>query len=153
MKAAWVLSLALGLFFVDLPAFAVDGTFRGKVVDPPANQEAVPGWIFVQGKNRMLRRVEVAHAEIIFGDDIPASQKRRCNSECLSPGQEVRVTARQDKTGEWWAKQVEILKITTRMAETPLKVATLPNFTGFSSLCQITNTGGFRIASLTEKSN
>lgn len=119
MKAALVLSLAFGLLLGGLPAFATDGTFRGKVVDPPANQEAVPGWIFVQGKNQMLRRVEVAHAEIIFGEDIPASQQRKCNSECLSPGQEVRVTARQDKTGEWRAKQVEILKTTTRLAENP----------------------------------
>ncbi len=79
----------------------------------------------------MLRRVEVAHAEITFGEDVPVSQHRKCNSECLSPGQEVRITARQDPTGEWRAKQVEILKITTRVAETPLKIATLPNFTDF----------------------
>jgi hypothetical protein len=131
MKAAWLLSLALGLLLGELSAFATDGTFRGKVVDPPDNQAAVPGWIFVQGKNRMLRRVEVAHAEITFGEDVPVSQHRKCNSECLSPGQEVRITARQDPTGEWRAKQVEILKITTRVAETPLKIATLPNFTDF----------------------
>ena len=119
MRTAWVLNLVFAMLLGVPYAFAVDGTFRGKVIDPPANQAAVPGWIFVQGKNHMLRRVEVAHAEIVFGEEVPASQQRKCNSECLSPGQEVRITAHQDTTGEWRAKQVEILKITTRMAETP----------------------------------
>ncbi|MBZ5508194.1 MAG: hypothetical protein LAO78_22260 [Acidobacteriia bacterium] len=131
MRTAWVLNLAFAMLLGVPYAFAVDGTFRGKVIDPPANQAAVPGWIFVQGKNHMLRRVEVAHAEIVFGEEVPASQQRKCNSECLSPGQEVRITAHQDTTGEWRAKQVEILKITTRMAETPLKTAALLNFTHF----------------------
>jgi hypothetical protein len=151
MRVIWVLSLTLGLG--GLSAFAADGTFRGKVIDPPANEAAVPGWIFVQGKNHMLRRVEVAHAAIVFGEDIPASQQRKCSSECLSPGLEVRVTAHQDTTGEWRAKQVEILKIATRMAEAPQKIAALPNFTHFSWLLQITNQEEFRIASTTEKSN
>jgi len=66
---------------------------------------------------------------------------------------EVRVTAHQDTTGEWRAKQVEILKIATRMAEAPQKIAALPNFTHFSWLLQITNQEEFRIASTTEKSN
>ncbi|HEX4605780.1 MAG TPA: hypothetical protein VH724_17395 [Candidatus Angelobacter sp.] len=112
MKVAWVLSLALGLLSGGSSAFAVDGTFRGKVVDTPASETAVSGWIYVQGRNHMLRRVEVAHAAIVFGEDIPVSQQRKCNSECLRAGQEVRITAHQDTSGEWRAKQVEILKIT-----------------------------------------
>jgi len=75
MRVIWVLSLTLGLG--GLSAFAADGTFRGKVIDPPANEAAVPGWIFVQGKNHMLRRVEVAHAAIVFGEDIAASRQRK----------------------------------------------------------------------------
>jgi len=149
----WLLCLIFVLLAVSPQALAADGTFRGKVIDPPANETAVPGWIYVQGKNHMLRRVEVAHAAIVFGEDIPASQQHKCSSECLSPGQEVRITAHQDTTGEWRAKQVEILKITTRMAEAPQKIAALPNFTHFSSLLEITNQEEFRIASTTEKSN
>jgi hypothetical protein len=131
MKVRWELCLALGLLFGSLTASAVDGTFRGRVVDPPANEQAVSGWIFVQGKNHMLRRVEVSHALIVFGEDVPVSEHRKCNAECLSPGQEVRITAHQGPDGEWRAKRVEILKITAAPPERPLKTGTLPNFTPF----------------------
>jgi hypothetical protein len=107
----WVVSLAFVLL-LGAAAFAVDGTFRGKIADPPSNVPAVKGWIFVEGRNRMLRRVEVAHAEIIYGDEVPASNQRHsCNSDCLIKGQEVRITAHQDASGEWRAKRVEILKV------------------------------------------
>jgi hypothetical protein len=84
----------------------------------------------------MLRRVEVAHAEILFGEDVPVSQRHKCNAECLSPGQEVRITAHQDTAGEWQAKQVEILKTAAKTIETPLQAETLPIFSHFSSLCR-----------------
>src|ERR1051326_2494192 len=105
MKMGWLLCVIFVLLLSSPPASAVDGTFRGKVIDPPVNQPIVPGWIFVQGRNRMLRRVEVAHAVIVFGEEIPASQRRKCNAECLTAGQEVRVTARQDSAGEWRGKR------------------------------------------------
>jgi hypothetical protein len=114
----WVLSLAFAMLFAVPSVFAADGTFIGKVVDPPANAPVATGWIFIQGKNNMLRRVEVSHAEILFGEDVPVDQRHKCTSKCLSPGQEVRVTAHQDSSGEWQAKRVEILKIATKMAET-----------------------------------
>jgi hypothetical protein len=129
MKVRWVLVLVLGLL-VGSPA--ADGTFRGKVVEPPANERSVPGWIFVQGKNHMLRRVEVAHAQIVFGDDVPVSQRRKCDATCLNPGQEIRVTAFQDSAGEWRAKQVEILRLTTRLGETPLKTLNFTKLYPFS---------------------
>jgi hypothetical protein len=138
----WVLSLAFVLL-VGVPiALAVDGTFRGKIADPPANEPPVKGWIFVEGRNRMLRRVEVAHAEIVYGEEVPASQRHNCNSDCLNAGQEVRITAHQDASGEWWAKRVEILKLTRN----PLKVEALPNFTLFGMPLQVTNMGDFCIA-------
>lgn len=61
----------------------------------------------------MLRRVEVSHAQIVFGSNVPASQKHKCNADCLTPGQEILVTAEQDGSGEWRAKRVEILRLTT----------------------------------------
>jgi hypothetical protein len=149
----WVLSLAFVVFLGVSSAFAADGTFIGKVVDSPANAPAATGWIFIQGKNNMLRRVEVSHAEILFGEDIPVSQRHKCNSECLSPGQEVRVTAHQDANGEWQAKQVEILKIATKMAETSHRAETFSSFGRFCASPQITNGGTFCIAPSTEKSN
>jgi hypothetical protein len=118
----WVVSLAFGLLLSSSSAFAVDGTFRGKIADPPANELAVKGWIFVEGRNRMLRRVEVAHAEIVFGEEVPASsQRHNCDSDCLTKGQEVRITAQQDASGEWRAKRVEILKVTIQTTEKRLK--------------------------------
>lgn len=116
----WGLSLILALMWAVPAAQAADGTFLGKVAEPPVSQTAVPGWIFIQGRNHLLRRVEVAHAEILFGEDIPVSQRRKCNADCLTPGQEVRVTAHQDSNGEWLAKQVEILKIAPKVADTQL---------------------------------
>jgi hypothetical protein len=142
-----IVSLALGLLWSSSAAFAVDGTFRGKIADPPANESAVKGWIFVEGRNQMLRRVEVAHAEIVYGEEVPASnQRHNCNSDCLVKGQEVRITAHQDESGEWRAKRVEILKMNKPTSETHLSTASLPNFTRFSPLCKITNPGESCIA-------
>ncbi|HEY2168266.1 MAG TPA: hypothetical protein VGJ30_01470 [Candidatus Angelobacter sp.] len=146
----WVVSLAFGLLLSIPAAFAVDGTFRGKIADPPSNEPAVKGWIFVEGRNQMLRRVEVAHAEIVYGEEVPASnQRRNCNSDCLIKGQEVRITAHQDESGEWRAKRVEILKMTTQTTEKRLSAGTLPNFTSFHFSFEVTNPGDFCIASST----
>jgi hypothetical protein len=130
MKTCCVPGLILGLLLISAPpARAADGTFFGKVINPPDNEQPVPGWIFVQGRNRMLRRVEVSNAVVIFGDEVPVSQRRKCNAECLSAGLEIRVTARQDSQGEWRAKRVEILKLPTQVARTPRKAPALPIFT------------------------
>lgn len=105
----------LGTFLVSVlaPVYATDGMFQGRVINPPFNQPVKKGWIFVQGRNHMARRVEVAHAIIVFGQQVPASQRRACGMECLVAGQEVRVTAEQDSSGEWRAKKVEILELNT----------------------------------------
>jgi len=89
--------------------FAADGTFQGTVIKTPSQMEAVPGWIFVQGRNHLLRRVEVAHAVIFLGRQTDR-RHRSCNLECLTVGQEIRITAVQDSSGEWRAKRVEILR-------------------------------------------
>lgn len=146
----WVVSLAFGMLLLSPAALAVDGTFRGKIADPPANVPAVKGWIFVEGRNQMLRRVEVAHAEVVYGEEVPASRQRHsCNSECLAKGQEVRITAHQDASGEWRAKRVEILKETTQTTQKRLRAWSLPNFTPFWASFEITTPGDFCIASST----
>jgi hypothetical protein len=88
----------------------------------------------------------VAHAQIVFGEEMPAGERQTCNSECLKPGQEVRVTAHQDSSGEWRAIRVEILKIVPKTSETRLEGFSLLNLTSFSSLSGITRAGKFRIA-------
>jgi hypothetical protein len=146
----WVVSLAFALLISSPFAFAVDGTFRGKIADPPSNVPAVKGWIFVEGRNQMLRRVEVAHAEIVYGEEVPASsQRHNCNSDCLTKGQEVRITAHQDASGEWRAKRVEILKESTQTTDTRLRAGSLPNFTRFVVPSKVTNPEDFCIASST----
>jgi hypothetical protein len=102
-----------GLLLCSALVLASDGVFQGKIVDPPGAEPHHAGWIFVQGRNHMLRRVEVSHAEIVFGDHIPVSQRRKCKMDCLATGQQIRVTAEQDSSGEWRAKRVEILELTT----------------------------------------
>lgn len=108
----WAASVLLLIFALSLPAWAVDGTFQGRVVDPPVDQPSLHGWIYVQGRNHILRRVEVSHADIVFNESVPASQRHKCSMDCLMAGQEIRVTAEQDRSGEWRAKRVEILKLT-----------------------------------------
>jgi len=125
---AWVLCLALVLLVSGRPAQAADGTFRGRVINPPVTLPVAHGWIFVQGQNRMLRRVEVSHAVIVFGEEVPFSQRHKCNFDCLSAGQEVQVTARQDSAGEWRAKRVEILHLPTQVARARPTATPLPNF-------------------------
>jgi hypothetical protein len=143
----WVVSLGFGLLISIPAAFAVDGTFRGKIADPPASEPAAKGWIFVEGRNQMLRRVEVAHAEIVYGEEVPASsQRHNCNSDCLVKGQEVRITAHQDESGEWRAKKVEILKMTNPTTEKRLSAGSLPNFTHFGDFCEITTSEDLCIA-------
>ncbi len=114
MRHSWALLLIFGLLLGGLPLSAADGMFQGKVIDPPVNEPLKPGWIFVQGRNHMLRRVEVAHAVIVFSEGVFPAQQGKCRIECLAAGQEVRITAEQDSNGEWRAKRVEILRLTAR---------------------------------------
>jgi hypothetical protein len=136
---ALLFSLASGL------SFGAEGIFQGTVVDPPASQPASPGWIFVEGGNHLLRKVEVTHAVIVFGPQVPPSRKRKCGPECLSAGQEVRVTAEQDASGEWRARQVEILRTADRRSGLTAEVRRdglrLPGRAGLSFVKACSNSG------------
>ena len=98
----WV--VAIGPF-----ASATDGTFQGRLVDLPERAKSDQGWVFVQGRNHLVRRVDVSHAVIVFATQASSKPEKKCDRECLAVGQEVRVTAEQDGSGEWRAKRVEIL--------------------------------------------
>jgi hypothetical protein len=149
MKHGWVELLGCAVLALSALAFATEGTFQGKVVDPPANEQASPGWIFIQGGNHMLRRVDVSHAVIVPPPGNSQHQHRKCGPDCLAVGQEVRVTAEQDGSGEWHAKRVEILRsaggsnqggerpiavrsvAATSVGDAWSKPSTLRNLTGF----------------------
>ena len=104
------------VFFAVPQGFAVDGTFVGRIVNAPPEDPLPKGWIFVEGSNHLVRRVEVAHATIVYGGEVPTSQRRKCGLECLEQGLIIRVTAEQDSAGEWRAKRVEILRLATGRA-------------------------------------
>ncbi|MCI0351677.1 MAG: hypothetical protein L0Z53_19830 [Acidobacteriales bacterium] len=106
-RAAAALLLALVL----VPYLeATPGTFRGRIVEAPAGKEH-EGWLYIQGRNRMLRRVALAGAVVVYSDQIPSQQREKDPANALSAGAEVRVTAEQDEGGEWRALRIEILKV------------------------------------------
>lgn len=116
MRCGWAIFLVLALVLLPASGWSSQGMFQGTVIDPPASEPYRAGWIYVQGRNHMLRRVEVAHAVIEFSASLPASQRRACRMDCLEVGQEIRVIATQDKSGEWRAEKVEILHLTSSRA-------------------------------------
>jgi hypothetical protein len=109
VKRIVALALLFGLLFAsDLSA--TPGTFRGKIVGPPAGKSH-NGWLYIQGKNKMLRRVALAKAHIFYSDQVPEHQREKVAAKGLAEGAEVRVTAEQDEKGEWRALRIEILKV------------------------------------------
>ena len=85
----------------------VTGSFAGTVVDGP---ESSTRWIYVQGRNHSMRKVDVSRAKIRYGSGVPRPEGHSpSHSDELPAGTQVRVTAEQDKAGEWRATEVEIL--------------------------------------------
>jgi hypothetical protein len=107
-KTAALALLSALLFVLDLSA--TPGTFRGKIVGPPSGKHH-NGWLYIQGKNKMLRRVALAKAHVFYADHVPEDQREKVAANGLAEGAEVRVTAEQDEKGEWRALRIEILKV------------------------------------------
>lgn len=102
----------VSLTLVTLPAFAgTPGIFQGRVYQ---DQKAGPGWIYVQARNGMLRKVEVSRAQVVYAASVPAADRASDPVRDLTQGAEVQVTAEQDGAGEWRATRVEIIKIQRR---------------------------------------
>jgi hypothetical protein len=108
--------MALVLLMAVLLNAGTSGSFRGTIVDGPS---AAKGWIYVQGRNGMARRVEIAHAHVAYDEEIPAAERRSRPEEALVVGTEIRVTAEQGSDGEWKASEVEILKPANGREEHP----------------------------------
>jgi hypothetical protein len=100
---------AATLILFALPSVAISGSFRGKIVEG-AQSAADPNWIYVQGRNGMIRRVEISHAQVDYDAGVEASGRRRKPQDALTAGAEVRVTAEQGSDGEWRATRIEVLK-------------------------------------------
>jgi hypothetical protein len=106
----------VGIIGIAVTVFAVawagaPGTFRGTVVEPLLRNRSDDGWVYVEGRNQMVRRVEVHKAKVLFADDVPTAQRRGTPEAWLIAGTEVRVTAVQGADGEWHATRIEILKL------------------------------------------
>lgn len=97
--------LVLGLAV--LLSAGTPGSFRGTIV---AGSSAEKGWLYVQGRNGMARRVEISHAQVRYDEEVPAGERQPKPEDALVVGAEVRVTAEQGSDGEWRASEVEILK-------------------------------------------
>jgi len=105
-----ICALVLTLLACKLAMAGTTGSFRGTVVEAPTGEPSA-GWIYVQGRNGSLRRVQVSRARVIYGQAVPLNQREKAPKASLVFGVEVRVTAQQDSSGEWHASQVEILKL------------------------------------------
>ena len=118
------LSLVCVLWAAATTAFAgTPGIFEGRVYQDAGGSK---DWIYVQGRNGRLRRVEISRARVIYADTVPLAERDADASADLSTGAEVRVTAEQDGAGEWRATRIEILRVPRRRREqmSGLRVAT-----------------------------
>jgi hypothetical protein len=96
------------LAMITMPAFAGSpGSFAGTVVRGP---DVSDSWLYIEGRNHSVRRVEVSGAKFEYDDDVPVRERKSPVPKALPPGTSVRITAEQDDAGEWRATAVEILK-------------------------------------------
>jgi hypothetical protein len=90
-----------------LLAAASTGSFRGKIVEGP--NTAGKNWLYIQGRNGMVRRVDISHALVEYDEDVPMASRSRNPQDALKPGVDVRITAEQGSDGEWRASRIEIM--------------------------------------------
>lgn len=101
--------LPLILLLSTLVCAGTPGSFRGKIVEGP-HAAAEGNWIYVQARNRVVRRVEISHAQVEYDEDVPAAGRWHNPQDALKAGAEVRITAEQGSDGEWRASRIEILE-------------------------------------------
>jgi hypothetical protein len=108
--------LAIACLFISLFCLAdTPGSFRGYLL---RGINTRPGWIYVQSRNEMLRLVKVAGAWVHYAESVPEAERRGNPAESLQPGAEVRITADEDGHARWYAREVEILRVSSpRKAE------------------------------------
>ncbi len=82
------------------------GIFEGELLDGPQ-----AGWLYVKGRNGMLRRVEIAQARIVYGSSVPVERREPDPSDELVKGAVVKVTAEQGADGEWRAREVLLVHL------------------------------------------
>jgi len=110
MRAHRITRVLLLAMLLTTFAAATPGIFEGIVYE--ANEPKVPsGWILVQGRNGMLRKVEISRAHIVYSDSVPRTDRVPEPSVALVHGTEIRVIAEPDSSGNWRATHIEILRV------------------------------------------
>jgi hypothetical protein len=110
LRSNWLpISFLLTILFASLPLFATKGIFQGRVVE--GTKKEAGRYIYVAGRGGYMRRVNIQRCRVMFGADVPPSQRVTSASESLKDSAEVRVTAEQGKDGEWTATEIVILKL------------------------------------------
>lgn len=100
---SWVVVLAVAA------RAGTPGEFRGEIISPPSTEVASAHYIYVLGRNHLIRKVDIQKAEVIYASDIPREQRSHDPRTSLLEGAEVRITAAQSTRGDWRAERVEIL--------------------------------------------
>jgi len=95
-------------------AFAgtITGVFQGTVVQLNTHKPAAKTrWMYVQGKNGVIRRANIAKATFDYDEDFPKAKRHKKAEDSLLKAAVVRVTAEQDVAhdGEWQATSVSIV--------------------------------------------
>ena len=106
--------LVLALLILSSTAFAgsITGVFQGTVVQITASQpQAKTRWMYVQGKNGIIRRANIAKANFDYDEEYPKAKRHKKPEESLKTAATVRVTAEQDitKGGDWQATKVSFV--------------------------------------------
>ncbi len=102
-SAAVVVLMMCALLWGDTP-----GIFRGVVIHGP---DMTPGWMYLQSANGQVRRVGISRAQVVYAESVPAKERQKMPALSIVSGADVRVTAQQDKNGEWRATRIEILSL------------------------------------------
>ena len=99
--------LSIALLVATVQGFGgASGSFAGTVIDGP---DQASGWVYVEGRNHSVRRVNISAAKVRYESDVPKAERKNPVPRALPAGTHVRVTAEQDESGEWRAEDVEIL--------------------------------------------
>ncbi|MEO8726298.1 MAG: hypothetical protein ABI383_09245 [Acidobacteriaceae bacterium] len=108
--SAWSLLLCL---LLAVPGVAGPvGIFQGELISGPQ-----AGWLYVKGRNGMLRRVKLGKARIVYGRTVPLERRDPNPSDDLIKGAVVKVTAEQGSDGEWRARKVVLVHLSANLRD------------------------------------
>lgn len=93
-------------------ASGVVGMFQGKIVQAKGQQPSAE-ILFVQGRNGMVRKVNISQAKVEYDEDVPAADRLKRPADSLRQNTVVRITAEQTEAQDalWKASEVLIISV------------------------------------------